>query len=293
MAIDLKKKQNNPFAKADIVGTTPTQNLAVPNAIATENISTGNNKENPADSIVQNIAANPDQTTTLTYKSGKKETLSREDENARNVAIAADAGMGGAIKQLPGAKITPRIKAMIDREKAANAELQSLEAERGVPGAEALMDVNRSKNPLDQQTGGIWGMAVDKITDNQFVKGTMKGIAEITTTAGSLVGFNIGKKSAGVTQAEERFGDTSAAIGARLDLYQQGLVSREAIVDDFNAASKTILQLERQTKGVGKVNLRYWLDEGAAIEEQIIREKAQLDALRAEFININLATPGL
>lgn len=97
--------------------------------------------------------------------------------------------------------------------------------------------------------------------------------------------FRLGTaKSTGVIKAEQAFTDAAAVIEDDIDAVAKGSKDFDKVNKDIDAALETIHQLELETVGLGKVNLRYWLDEGLEIETQIKREISNLEAKRVRLL---------
>lgn len=84
------------------------------------------------------------------------------------------------------------------------------------------------------------------------------------------------KKSVGVIKAEGVFADNKEILDTQISLYQQGAIPRETVQASLDAATDSIIQLQKETKGLGQANLRFWLDNGREIEAQIERELTTL-----------------
>jgi hypothetical protein len=93
------------------------------------------------------------------------------------------------------------------------------------------------------------------------------------------------KKSIGVQKSEQAFSDLSAALTNNIVLVKSGQIPVSVALKDLDAAIVAISDLQSQTKGTGKVNLRYWVDQGREIENQVAREKAVLERQRIELLN--------
>jgi hypothetical protein len=85
-------------------------------------------------------------------------------------------------------------------------------------------------------------------------------------------------KSTGTKQAEAAFLDMSSIIDRQISDYTTGVGSKEEIQRSIETARSSILDLYKETKGKGQVNLRFWLDNGKEIEAQINRELAILQS---------------
>lgn len=100
------------------------------------------------------------------------------------------------------------------------------------------------------------------------------------------------KKSVGVTKAEAMFADNSVVLDKQIQAYQQGLIPRSVVDQSIRQSEKAIIELERQTKGLGQANLRFWLDQGREIEAQIQRELVALE-MQKQMLNLGQVQPNV
>lgn len=120
-----------------------------------------------------------------------------------------------------------------------------------------------------------------------------KGIGEAigmakSTTAGIVDFIRVGitgKKPLKVQQAEATFNDLNSALGQDVKLVQAGALSLEEAKVNLEKAAQTINRMEESQKKLGKENLRYWTDNGAEVQAQIIIQKEQLAGRRLELLN--------
>lgn len=92
------------------------------------------------------------------------------------------------------------------------------------------------------------------------------------------------RKSGRVQKAETEFTDATNIIKQNIEMVKAGNKDYTDALRDFENALGAISRLERTTKGLGKINLRYWLDNGKELETSILNEKTILENLRAELI---------
>lgn len=112
----------------------------------------------------------------------------------------------------------------------------------------------------------------------EFGLGTVaQGIDLITS------GIKLGK-STDVLKAEAAFNDMSAVIDKEIQMVRDGQKSWTEVQKNFEKAADAINRLESTTKGLGLVNVRYWLDHGKEVEAQIIREKEILNVQRQALL---------
>jgi hypothetical protein len=92
------------------------------------------------------------------------------------------------------------------------------------------------------------------------------------------------KKSVAVTKAEQAFTDNSNVLNTKIAMVKEGILNPNDVTADIEATISSINDLERQTHGLGRTNLRFWLDKGAEIEAQLARERTTLEAQRVQLI---------
>jgi hypothetical protein len=90
-------------------------------------------------------------------------------------------------------------------------------------------------------------------------------------------------KSTGVKKAEAAFTDARFILSNDVNMVKAGQKDYIDAYNDFQLAEDSITSLEAEKKGLGKLNLRYWLDNGQEIEAQILREKANLAQLKIQL----------
>jgi hypothetical protein len=100
----------------------------------------------------------------------------------------------------------------------------------------------------------------------------------------SIISSVLSKKSTRVIQAEGSFADASAAITKNIEMVKTGAIEPSQVLRDFERATAAINRLERTTKGLGQVNLRYWIDNGAELEASIANEKAIIENQRDDLL---------
>lgn len=118
---------------------------------------------------------------------------------------------------------------------------------------------------------------VSNLTDLSRPASLIAQLADIVRTGIS------GKKTTRVQQAEQTFADASALISNDIELVKNGVKPYTEVKREFERARAAITSLESTTKGIGTVNLRYWLDNGRELEAQIAREKELLESLSLEL----------
>jgi hypothetical protein len=86
-----------------------------------------------------------------------------------------------------------------------------------------------------------------------------------------------------VAKSKQTFAEVTGAIQQNIANVQNGVGDYVEARRDFDTALASLNELESTTKGLGKENLNYWIDNGAEIEATIIRERAILENLRNDL----------
>ena len=136
--------------------------------------------------------------------------------------------------------------------------------------------------------GGKLGGAIENLAEIKGVKPTLGFTANLIASLSSFLPETLQfgtKKSINVQKAESTFTDLSSAIDTNINLVRSGQLPMTTVLKDMEQAIVAVAQLESQTKGTGKANLRYWLDQGREIEAQVAREKAILERQRLQLLN--------
>ena len=95
----------------------------------------------------------------------------------------------------------------------------------------------------------------------------------------------LGGKTTRVKQAESAFTDAAAINDENIELVRTNQISDTDALRDFERAIAAINRLEATSKGLGKANLRFWIDKGAELEAQISRERQILEIQRLKLID--------
>lgn len=119
---------------------------------------------------------------------------------------------------------------------------------------------------------------VEKATEVPAIQAVARGTAELVSNIGSVFGINL-KKSTKAVQAEETFNTISSTIDAQI---KSGDIA--GAVKNIEVALDSIKTLQAQTRGKGKLNLRYWLDQGKDIETTAQKEIILLEAQRNQIL---------
>ena len=118
---------------------------------------------------------------------------------------------------------------------------------------------------------------------------TFAGTAQKAATFIDIIRSGItGKKPLPVQKAETSFSDASNTISQGIELVKTGQKNISELERDFEQAVGAINRLEAEAKLKGKLNLRFWIDEGKELETSIINEKAILENKRIELLNARI-----
>jgi len=97
--------------------------------------------------------------------------------------------------------------------------------------------------------------------------------------------FRKGGKTARAQQAEEGFNAATSIISKDIEMIKTGDKSYVDTIADLERAVQAMNRLEETAHGIGKLNLRYWIDEGKQLETDVINQRVILENLRTEIIN--------
>jgi len=207
------------------------------------------------------ITFNRDKTVSISPQ-GSKEIINL---SASENQILNDVNMGRASSRL-GSGASPELK-------------QAVAAQQ--PQQEAIMPqtTEETLSPQMEQVGGF------DIRNKPLVARTLTAVAQgIDTTTGiigGILGINLSPaKSTEVKKAEAAFADNSAVIEKQISDYKMGIGNKAEIARSIEMSQSSILDLYKQTKGLGQANLRFWLDQGKEIEAQMQRELTTLESQR-------------
>jgi len=198
------------------------------------------------------IGFNKDGTIDYTPKGGETIKLSKEEYNV----LQGEAG-----------NVTDKVKQVQEAQQPQSAQ-PNINLMTGEEIAEAVGGVDL--------TGGVVGGAI---------QGAAVAVEKLSSFLPEVLRFGT-KKSLDVTKAEQGFADYSAVLDLQIADYQKGLIPASAVERTFANAQQEIINLQAQTKNMGQLDLRFWLDQGAEIQAQIERELQALESkkLRAGFI---------
>lgn len=112
-------------------------------------------------------------------------------------------------------------------------------------------------------------------------------VAQAADSLGSIVGISL-KKSVKAQATEAAFNDLNTGMSELISSYQNGLIDYEMVESQLLAMRNNILELERQSKREGMVNLRYWLTNGREIEAQVFAEKNKFDGWLRQLQQIQM-----
>jgi len=97
--------------------------------------------------------------------------------------------------------------------------------------------------------------------------------------------FRKGGKTVRTQQAEEAFTASSAIIAKDIEMIKTGDKNYIDTLADLERAVQAMNRFEASAHGIGKINLRYWIDAGKQIETDIINQRVILEQYRTEIIN--------
>ncbi len=124
------------------------------------------------------------------------------------------------------------------------------------------------------------GEGIDVATNPAIVRQGLSAAANLISSLSSILpsDFQIAaKKSPQVQQAESTFIDASNVINQDIEMVRLGQKNPADVLADIDAASRAVNTLGNQVKGTGKLQLRYWIDEGREIEASVLREQRILE----------------
>lgn len=177
-------------------------------------------------------------------------------------------------------------------EQALQFQLKTQEAGQELPTINDLALEQRNKeqinrvllNPLTKK-----GILSNVETSGNLGQDISMGATEFISTAAevydAMVSMVKGRKTLKTQKAEASFTDATAILQQDLEMVRSGQMSAIDASRDLEEAAAAINRLESSAKGIGKDNLRWFIDQGKEIETQIIREKRILENLRLELIN--------
>lgn len=87
-----------------------------------------------------------------------------------------------------------------------------------------------------------------------------------------------------VKDAKQAIKDVNDTLKEQLGLVETGQIEPEELLPLVNRAIEQNLILESKTKRVGLDNVRYWAREGAALEAEVERNRADLESMRNKII---------
>ena len=134
------------------------------------------------------------------------------------------------------------------------------------------------------------GASMQEVMDKTRIeRGVQEGLPLGIKTAAEIINgvtaVIAGKKTARVQVAEENLNTALNVINKNIDLVRTGAKPSYEAFHDFNLAKESINDLERTNKGLGKINLRYWLSGGKETEIAVLQAKTTLENLRLELLN--------
>lgn len=264
---------------------------------------TGSGQDNRQDPIMPkkpgvntNITINPDKSVTLSTGEQKFVLSDAEYRDYLRTQRKGGTNQPGSVgyereAQLAANNILRRTN-LSARVSEILAERGNVSAEGDVPQVSDLMNSNVGQDQSSLELAGtaisniknmVTGGKVNPIIANskkQNIKTLISDAANIYDSFRSLIRTG---KSVSVVQAESAFVDASSSLKNNIDLVKLGADPSIAIRDMKNSVS-ALSRLESQTKGLGMVDLRFWIDKGAELEASIANEKSVLESLRQELV---------
>lgn len=121
------------------------------------------------------------------------------------------------------------------------------------------------------------------------IKAIGAALEETLSTAASVIdavtsSFSA-RKSAKVTTAETALNDAFTALNTDIVRVKMGDMRYDEAKKDFQMAEAAVNRLDKTTKGLGKLNLRFWLGGGAEVENEIILSRQRLEDLKVDLLN--------
>lgn len=216
----------------------------------------------PPGNIRTEVKFNPD--STVDYSAGGKTTrLTRKEYNDFLNTL------GGK----RGGNLTPRVRAAQDQREA------------------ALNPIPLTTIPTTDELGKA-GQEPNFFQMDPLSKERLKATPGVLLSAGALAIDTIrsgitGKKPLKQQQAETIFSDTTNALNQDIEGVKMGGDPTQAI-RNLELAAASLNRLERSSKAEGKLNLRYWVDNGRELDAQIALEKSILERMRNELVQAEL-----
>lgn len=193
------------------------------------------------------ISFNKDGTIDYTPKGGEPIKLSKEEYNV----LQGEAG-----------NVTDKVKQIQETQQPQAPNIDLMTAE----------EIQAQSTGVDL-TGGVVGGAI---------QGAAVAVEKLSSFLPEFLRFGT-KKSLDVTKAEQGFADYSAVLDLQIEGFKQGTVTADTLERTFASAEQEIINLQAQTKNMGQIDLRFWLDRGAEIQAQIDREIAILQSKKARL----------
>jgi hypothetical protein len=86
--------------------------------------------------------------------------------------------------------------------------------------------------------------------------------------------------------AEESLSDAMTAIDNDIENVKAGLKPARDVQDSIRMAEQALMRLESTQKGIGKENLRNWVDAGAQMQAEIILKKQEIQDRKRELLAV-------
>ena len=224
---------------------------------------------------------------------------------AANV-LPGQPGMGGELSQqlrgIYGGQVNAEMAAK-QAERIANLTPEQLNAALGIPAAPTSAQLSEEENrrlaqeitgDVARQEGTAQGILPEGVRTQMRTAGVAirEAVPPTLGIAADLidvlrVGIT-GKKPLKVSMTEDTLNSALSQIGVDIDLVKSGLKNPRDVSASIILADESLSALRDSQKGLGMLNVRYWTDEGANIETEIIIAENRLLDLRRELLNARI-----
>jgi len=160
---------------------------------------------------------------------------------------------------------------------------------------QALAAFLERKQPLEEQKNLTPEEAMQVAKETPLTQALAESAFGVKIGEGDTVGKEVagiidflrvaikGGKPIEVQQAESSLNDAMVQVGREIDLVKSGARAARDAKTTFLLVQNSISRLEASQKGFGKLNVRYWSDEGKEVEAQILIAKQRLLDMQLEL----------
>lgn len=202
----------------------------------------------------------------------------------------SEQGLTTEIKFNQDGSINYTPKGSLEPIKLSKEEYKGLLGKEGGFVTEKVKQIQASEQPApnidlltqEQISSQVGGVDLSKGAVGGAIQGAAVAVEKLSSFLPEFLRFGT-KKSLDVTKAEQGFADYSNVLDNQIALFRQGLIPASQVERTFSLAEQEIIRLQSQTKNLGQVDLRFWLDKGAEIEAQVAREIAILQNKKASL----------